>query len=184
MLNINLIDHIQTAVAVIDKNMTIIEANQAYINRTHQQDSSDNSVIGKKCFDTAYNFNEPCNNKASKLCPVKESFSTKQVSSEVQHFWINDHAIVEELTATPIFKENGEVKYVIEEFRDVSALLGLNKGILTACSYCKKIKESENEWVNFDVYLNRHTSAKFSHGICNTCKEETPNKPPNKLNTF
>lgn len=169
MKNVRLIDHLQSAIAVIDKDMNIVEANLAYSQRSKQEVSN---VIGTKCFHAAYQFDSPCSKQTSKPCPVEETFQTKKPSSQLHHFWITDHAIVEEITTTPILEENGEVNYVIEEFRDITKLLALKNGIISICSYCKKIHDDDGQWVLFENYIQKHTGANFSHGICGECSEK------------
>lgn len=166
MNDFKLIDHIQTAVAVIDANMTVIEENESFKNR-HNKDCS--TAIGMKCFNASYGFSNSCGEENSGDCPVKKSFLSKKSETAIHHYWIKGQAVVEELSTTPIIEANGDVNYVIEEFRDLTKLLGLNKGIISTCSYCKKIRDENNQWVNFDVYLHRRTGADFSHGICEEC---------------
>ena len=43
------------------------------------------------------------------------------------------------------------------------------KELLPICSYCKKIRNAENEWQTVDTYVSEHTNTKFTHGICPTC---------------
>lgn len=168
MKDFHTLDHIQTAVAVIDKNMEIVEANAAYQQRHNIEDAD---LIGSKCFSSAYQFHEACSYKDLSSCPVNESFKTKKTASVIHHFWIKDQAVVEQVTTTPVIEENGEVNFVIEEFRDISQLLGLNQGILSVCSYCKKIRDKDGEWLSFDEYLHKHTGTDFSHGICGKCRD-------------
>lgn len=168
MNDFQLIDHIQTAVAVIDKNMTIVEANNAFQHRHNLQSAN---IVGNKCFNAAYKFDISCDEKVAESCPVAESFKTKKTSSAIHHFWIEDQAIVEEITATPVIEKNGDVNYVIEEFRDITKLLNLKKGIISICSYCRKIRSTNNQWVTFEAYLQKNTGADFSHGICEECKD-------------
>jgi len=168
MKDIQAINYIQTAVAVIDKNMIIVEANMAFQQR-HNIEST--QIIGSKCFCSAYLFNEPCSHEGISSCLLEESFKTKRTLSTLHHFWIKDQAIVEQVTTTPIIEENGEVNYVVEEFQDMTQLLGLTKGILGVCSYCKKIRDANGQWLSFDVYLHKHTGADFSHGICEECND-------------
>jgi len=162
-----LINHLQTAVVVIDKDMIVIDANEAYAKRNQRNLSS---LLGLKCFEAAYNFEIPCSTESESSCPLTETFNDKQPHSKIHHFWIKDHAVVEEITTTPIMDDDGEIEYVIEEFRDMTKLLGLKKGIINTCSYCKKIHDEDGQWINFDVYLHKHTGADFSHGVCNDCK--------------
>lgn len=44
--------------------------------------------------------------------------------------------------------------------------------LLPICSYCKRIRDDEGEWHILEEYLNEHTTAKFSHGICPDCARE------------
>lgn len=168
MGDFKLIDHIQTAVAVIDKNMNIVDSNNAFKQRNNNKSLN---LSPLKCYTGAYNFTENCNIKTGRSCPVTESFKTRKTSSAVHHVWVEDHAIVEEVTTTPVFDDKGEVIYVIEEFRDITKLLGLKKGIISICSYCRKIREEDGHWVSFEDYLQKHTGADFSHGICDECND-------------
>jgi len=45
------------------------------------------------------------------------------------------------------------------------------KGTLTTCSYCKKIKDSDGSWKQLEVYIDSHSEAQFSHGLCPECSE-------------
>ncbi len=46
------------------------------------------------------------------------------------------------------------------------------EGIIPICSYCKKIRDDQNNWQQLEQYLSEHTDALFSHGICQHCMEE------------
>jgi len=177
MKDFKLIDHIQTAVAVIDKNMNIIESNDAFKQRNNKKSLN---LSPLKCYTGAYNFTENCNTKIEGSCPVTESFKTRKTASAVHHVWIEDHAIVEEVTTTPVFDDKGDVNYVIEEFHDITKLLGLKKGIISICSYCRKIHEEDGRWVTFEAYLQKHTGANFSHGICEECNDSLFSEFQNK----
>lgn len=166
MENRRLINHLQTAIVVIDKDMCVVEANEAFAKRNQQQPGN---MSGQKCYKAAYSFDAPCSAKSEKSCSLKEVFSTKLATTRIHHFWIEDHAVVEEVTTTPIIENNGEVQFIIEEFRDITKLLGLKKGIISTCAYCKKVRDENNQWVSFEVYLHNHTGADFSHGICEEC---------------
>ena len=173
MKDFRLIDHMHTAVAVIDRDMTVVDANEAFKQRNIANKNTSNvNVIGTKCFNSAYKLSELCNSKIVGSCPVAESFKTKKASSTVHHLWVEDHAIVEEIITTPVIDKNGEVNFVVEEFRDLSQLLGLKKGIITICSYCRKIRDKDGQWLSFEAYLRKYTCANISHGICEACSEE------------
>lgn len=42
-------------------------------------------------------------------------------------------------------------------------------GLLPVCSYCKMMRDDDNEWVPMERYIMRRTDASFTHGICPTC---------------
>lgn len=44
------------------------------------------------------------------------------------------------------------------------------KGILPLCSYCKKIRSDNNEWIGVDSY--KHSEADVSHSICPDCAKK------------
>lgn len=45
------------------------------------------------------------------------------------------------------------------------------RAILPICSYCKRIRDDEDNWQTIDTYISRHTNTRFSHGICPACYE-------------
>jgi hypothetical protein len=51
---------------------------------------------------------------------------------------------------------------------DVSQLSGL----LPICAYCKKIRDDNGYWNQLEAYLQKHTEAQFSHGICPDCERK------------
>ncbi len=44
--------------------------------------------------------------------------------------------------------------------------------LLPICAYCKKIREDDAYWTQFESYIHTHTGANFTHGICPACYEE------------
>ena len=39
------------------------------------------------------------------------------------------------------------------------------------CSYCRKIRNEDGEWLSIEAYLQKRTGAKMSHGICEECND-------------
>lgn len=46
------------------------------------------------------------------------------------------------------------------------------EGIISVCSYCKRIRARGSEWVPFESYISERSAAVFSHGICPHCLTE------------
>ncbi|MCP4672350.1 MAG: response regulator [Desulfobacula sp.] len=83
--------------------------------------------------------------------------------------------------------EAGGVDYITKPFQseEVLARIGTHlklkkaleeikvlKGILPICSHCKKIRDDKGDWNNLESYIQKHSDASFSHGICPECSEE------------
>ncbi|WP_028582126.1 PAS domain-containing protein [Desulfogranum japonicum] len=50
------------------------------------------------------------------------------------------------------------------------------RGMLPICSSCKKIRDDQGYWNQIEVYIEDHSDAEFSHGICPECiKKLYPN---------
>ena len=45
------------------------------------------------------------------------------------------------------------------------------RGILPICSHCKKIRDDRGAWNQIEAYIQSHTEAQFSHGVCPDCLE-------------
>jgi DNA-binding response OmpR family regulator len=43
---------------------------------------------------------------------------------------------------------------------------------LPICMYCKKIRDEQNSWHQIESYIEAHSDAEFSHGICTECFEK------------
>lgn len=48
---------------------------------------------------------------------------------------------------------------------------GLSK-IYPICSYCKKIREPDGTWLSIEMYIQKTSGAKASHGICPGCMRQ------------
>ncbi|HEY3286353.1 MAG TPA: hypothetical protein VGJ96_04435 [Gemmatimonadaceae bacterium] len=46
------------------------------------------------------------------------------------------------------------------------------EGILSICSYCKKVRTSDDAWQQVEHYVTDHSDVVFSHGICPACYED------------
>ncbi|MCK5077442.1 MAG: hypothetical protein KAR38_13755 [Calditrichia bacterium] len=55
-----------------------------------------------------------------------------------------------------------------------TALNEVNKlqGLLPICAKCKNIRDEKGYWSQIESYIESHTDAKFSHGLCGKCMEE------------
>lgn len=45
-------------------------------------------------------------------------------------------------------------------------------GILPICSFCKQIRNDHGAWQRLEEYIQNHSEAEFSHGVCPKCAKE------------
>lgn len=48
----------------------------------------------------------------------------------------------------------------------------LLRGILPVCSQCRRIRNEDGEWDDLAAYVQKHSEAEFTHGLCPTCAKE------------
>jgi C4-dicarboxylate-specific signal transduction histidine kinase len=44
-------------------------------------------------------------------------------------------------------------------------------GMIPICSYCKQIRDDSGSWWQLESYIQSHSEAEFSHGICPDCRQ-------------
>ncbi|HDP95987.1 MAG TPA: hypothetical protein ENN40_11610 [Candidatus Aminicenantes bacterium] len=57
----------------------------------------------------------------------------------------------------------------VAELRDKIAEIRSLQGILPICSHCKKVRNDKGYWEQVEMYIQTHSDARFSHGICPEC---------------
>jgi phosphoserine phosphatase RsbU/P len=58
---------------------------------------------------------------------------------------------------------------VAERILSLQAEVRQLQGLLPICTYCKRINDDENGWVQIESYVAKRTEASFTHGICSDC---------------
>ena len=46
------------------------------------------------------------------------------------------------------------------------------EGILPICMFCKRIRDEHQNWHQLEGYITEHSSAQFSHGLCEDCQKK------------
>jgi hypothetical protein len=62
-----------------------------------------------------------------------------------------------------------ERERLIAELQDALANVKALRGLIPICSSCKKIRNDQGYWTQLETYLQQHTEAEFSHGLCIDC---------------
>ena len=66
-------------------------------------------------------------------------------------------------------KAEDEKEKLITELQQALDDVKTLKGIVPICSFCKKIRDDEGYWDQVEVYVQKHSEADFSHGVCPDC---------------
>lgn len=102
---------------------------------------------------------------------------------------------IQQMTISLVEKWNVEKElaaretYLKEELR--IALEKLLNGYLPICAECKQIRDDDGNWDRIDAYIQKHTDAKFTYGICPECRtrlypeiyDELPDIPASETKT-
>jgi len=62
-----------------------------------------------------------------------------------------------------------EREKLITELQEAIAKVRTLRGLLPICSSCKKIRDDKGYWNQLESYIQEHSDAAFSHGICPEC---------------
>jgi phosphoserine phosphatase RsbU/P len=89
------------------------------------------------------------------------------------HFLEAMEAGVDDFITKPIDPEEFAARLRVAE-----RILGLREelytleGLLSICSYCKKIRDEDGRWTPIEMHLESRSDAEFSHGICPDCYDK------------
>ena len=108
----NIIDCIRPQLIVIDRHGRVVMANRAFLEASGWQEGE---VLGME-------YRQLCRSEEEKeMCPVNQVLTSGRMASSVQHLQGEGGPRWFERTATPMIDESGEVEFVIEVIRDLTA---------------------------------------------------------------
>jgi len=61
---------------------------------------------------------------------------------------------------------------LIDELRTALETVKTLHGLLPICASCKKIRDDDGRWHTLESYIQGHSEARFSHGLCKECAEK------------
>lgn len=83
--------------------------------------------------------------------------------------------------------DTGAVDYVTKPFSSIELIARVRthlelkrareeiktlRGLLPTCAWCRRIRNENGEWESIEKYVQEHTEADFSHGMCPDCLKE------------
>ncbi len=100
--------------------------------------------------------------------PDGELFGTLCVLDSKENFYSTDlENLLIELrnmleSHLTLLLQKQELEKMTEEIRTL-------KGIIPICAECKNIRNDQGYWEQLELYIQKHSEADFSHGICPNC---------------
>jgi hypothetical protein len=67
---------------------------------------------------------------------------------------------------------NQELRNTLDKLLQTQQDIKVLQGLIPICSSCKKIRDDQGFWKQLESYIQDHSEAKFSHGICPKCAKE------------
>jgi len=82
------------------------------------------------------------------------------------------------LDVTDRHRAAAERERLVQELQTALAEVKALSGLLPICAYCKKIRDDQGQWKQLERYVQSHSEATFSHGICPECAaKHFPDEP-------
>jgi two-component system, response regulator PdtaR len=60
----------------------------------------------------------------------------------------------------------------IQELQQAMEKIKVLSGIVPICMHCKQIRNDKGYWNQLEVFIEKHSEAQFSHGICEPCLDK------------
>ncbi len=79
-------------------------------------------------------------------------------------------AIIQDITERKRVEEERE--RLIVELQEALAKIKTLRGLIPICAHCKKIRDDQGYWNQLEAYIQKHSEAEFSHGICDECAKQ------------
>lgn len=103
---------------------------------------------------------------------IGEHFNNMMHILEIKHMELEcaNDALEDEIKVRKAAEE--ELKKMIASLEVALSEIKTLRGIVPICSHCKKIRDDKGFWNKVDIYVQEHTEARFSHGVCPDCQRK------------
>lgn len=83
---------------------------------------------------------------------------------------IGARGLIRDITERKKIEEEREK--LINELQEAHEDVNILSGLLPICAKCKKIRDDKGYWNKLEVYIQTHSDAEFTHGICPECSDK------------
>lgn len=177
-----IVDIMSDGVIVMDAHCRIVDVNPAmerFMGRKGRE------MIGRLFSDALPLWHEALECSSE---PAVYRSEVKMLESGVTHYYdvrlTSMHNRRNKLTGQFIIVRDIQKEKELEEekndlIKELSAALQRVKtlnGLLPICASCKKIRDDKGYWKNVEHYIEEHSGAEFTHGICPDCAKKLKEK--------
>lgn len=74
------------------------------------------------------------------------------------------HPLIHIISLTHFFGDRGISTDLLSDILNAFSI-----SMLPICASCKQIRDDRGHWNEIEVYIEKHSEAEFSHGICPEC---------------
>ena len=107
---------------------------------------------------------------------VSDIHSSHAYSSVFFAFW---NTMIRLFSYLIIAYATSKIRFLLTKERETAQALrdALNQvkmltGLIPICASCKKIRDDKGYWNQLETYIQEHSEAEFSHGICPDCMKK------------
>ena len=65
-----------------------------------------------------------------------------------------------------------EREKLISELQEAMSRIKTLSGLLPTCAWCRKVRDDDGYWKKVETYIEEHSDASFTHGICPECLQK------------
>jgi len=75
--------------------------------------------------------------------------------------------VIKDMTRRKVAEKEKEL--LISELQEALSKIKTLSGLLPICAWCKKVHDDKGYWKKVETYVEEHSDASFTHGICPEC---------------
>ncbi|MFH2091214.1 MAG: PAS domain-containing protein [Pseudomonadota bacterium] len=177
-----ILDSLPDMILEVDSKLTIVWANKTALDLNQD-------AIGHACYQSF-----PGKQTACEGCYCSKALKTGKIEAGIMYqpasktsgesYWENIGIPLKSdgkntLTVLEVSKNvtdrilaEKEKEKLIRELKLALSDIKMLRGLLPICSHCKKIRDDKGYWRQIEGYIQEHSDAKFSHGICHECAKK------------
>lgn len=105
---------------------------------------------------------------------ITKPFQVTEVLARVKtHLALQEMRRRLEAANARLIAQNDELQARNAELEEALATIKTLSGLVPICAWCgRKIQNEQNQWVTVESYVETHSKATFTHGICPECLEK------------